>query len=99
MRNVSRRAESHGHVDYLAAVLKGEERTTLLNVVGVLGVTYVTRVVPGIAVFGTDAWSLTKEVGEKVGGVAKDVVGTIGSVIEDAVEPIGDAVEFITDLF
>lgn len=93
-------------VDDIFAILKGEDSSTVSEIVGTLATVYFTQLIPiaGVAgdalrFLGTDGWSLTKEVGKAVGEGAEDVIDSIESIISDVGDALGDAVEWFGDLF
>ncbi|MGZ8212936.1 MAG: hypothetical protein ACXWTP_00340 [Methylosarcina sp.] len=88
-------------VDDLVAFFKGEDKPRLTKIIGTLSALYFTVLifdVPGgpLRVLGMDGWSLTKEIGEKVGGILEETVNEIQSITGI---PTVDVVKEIEDAF
>jgi hypothetical protein len=99
-------------VDYVVAVLKREERPTIYEAVGTLATVYFTVISPIVPVagaarfLGADGWSLTREVGRRVGreleaevNAIESIVSDVGGAIENTVDTFGDALAAVGDFF
>ena len=88
--------------DDVIATLKGlsDDPPTLSKVVGTLSLLHLGgTAIPGAAAVGFDAWSITKDLGAKLGEVAEDgigmVVDAVGDVAEAGSKFVGDALDWI----
>ncbi|SRR6266545_344431 len=92
-------------VDHFAAIIKGEDQASVSEVVGTMAVLFFTQISPIVAqadsirFLGADGWTLTRELGKKVGAGLEAAIEGSGSVIGDIGDAIGDAVDFVGDLF
>ena len=91
-------------VDELFAIIKGESKPTIDQIVGTLMATYFVAYGPAgdkIAMFGADGWSLTKEIGTQIGGSLKSAVESVAGVASnvggDVIDAASDAVDFVED--
>ncbi len=75
--------------DDVIATLKGlsDDPPTLSKVVGTLSLLYLGgTAIPGAAAVGFDAWSITKDLGAKLGEVAEDGIGMVVDAVGDVAE-------------
>lgn len=92
-------------VDDFARIIKGEDQASVSEVVGTMAVLFFTQISPIVAqadfvrFLGADGWTLTRELGKKVGSGLEAAIEGGGSVIGDIGDAIGDAVDFVGDLF
>jgi hypothetical protein len=93
-------------VDAIVAVLKGEDNLQIAEIVGIMATLYFlgSYYGPIVALFGADGWSITRKVGEEVGGVLEDGVNEITSVVElitgiSLGDVADEAGKFIEDVF
>ena len=83
-------------VDDFVLVLKSQGEQAISEVVGTLATLYFfekSGAVHLLGTLGTDGWSLTKKIGERIGGTATDALQTIESVASYIWNPIGNAAE------
>lgn len=90
-------------VDDLVSLLKGESDLTVRDIVGTLATVIIVADFAPVAVLGgTDAWSLTKEIGKALGGDVSDAVHKIENAVGAAVNPpvnaAGGVLDFIRDI-
>lgn len=89
-------------VDELVKLIKGESDLNKAQIVGVLTTVFVVATyLPGLEVGGVDAWNLTVQVGEKLGGAVADIIDEIEKVpvVGDVVKAGEDLGEDVLDFF
>jgi hypothetical protein len=86
-------------VDEVVRILKGESNPKATELIGTMATLFFIVAVPTplgvVRVLGADGWSLTKEIGKKVGGVLEDALDALGSAFEDVGEFFGDLIDEI----
>lgn len=90
-------------VDELVSVLKGQTKPTITQVIATLGTMHIVATKLGYVMLSGDAWTLTKEVGMKLGDTAEDGLKTIADVAGDVYgtgkELVGDVVHSFKKIF
>lgn len=71
-------------VDTLIDQIKHIDQVNLAHIVGTLGTIHVIALYfPWMPITGTDGWSLTVEIGKKLGETTEDAINTIGGIVGD----------------
>ena len=87
----------------MVSVLKGQSKPTITQVIATLGTMHIVTTKLEVVMLSGDAWTLTKEVGMKVGSTAKDGLKTIANIAGDIYgtgkEIISDVYHSVTDFF
>lgn len=74
-------------VDTLVDTIKHLDDAKIADIVGTLATVHIVALYfPWMPVTGTDGWSLTVEVGKKLGETTEDAINTIGGIAEDVAE-------------
>jgi uncharacterized protein with LGFP repeats len=87
-------------IDDVVAVLKGESKPAVDQVLGTLATLYFSQMTPvgaGVRLGGMYGWELTKEVGDAVGGAARDFLYAAGDLMKDAAGDVRSAAEDVWD--
>jgi hypothetical protein len=71
-------------VDTLIDQIKHIDQVNLAHIVGTLGTIHIIALyLPWMPITGTDGWSLTVEIGKKLGETTEDAINTIGGIVGD----------------
>jgi hypothetical protein len=93
--------------DELISILKGKSKPTITNVITTLATFYIVAtelpvVAGGADVFGIDAWSLTKKVGEKLDeeaqGALNEIYEVVGDVFDAGTTAAKDVLDFAKNI-